>query len=119
MASSAEFDKLNTIYTAIRDIDKIIFSDSSEKIDDIIMAIKNIDKKEFDQENENKIIMGFRDALLKIYKDNIDLLNSNIESPKNPNNEKFVRPNQPILRCNNKIGFKDEREIVDGRCKEE
>ena len=73
-----EFEKLNTIYSAIRDIDRIRNSQSEEKFDDILNVIKDIKKQEFDEENTEKIILGIRDALEKIYRESLIKLNSGI-----------------------------------------
>ena len=73
-----EFEKLNTIYSAIRDIDRIRNSQSEEKFDEILNVIKDIKKQEFDEENTEKIILGIRDALEKIYRESLIKLNSGI-----------------------------------------
>lgn len=74
-----QFEKLNEIYSAIKDVDKIIMSDSKEKLDDVINALKNIDKNKFDKSLENNILFCYRDALVKIYNSSISELNSNIK----------------------------------------
>lgn len=78
MASTPDFEKLCSIYSAIKDIDRIRNSNSEEKFDEILNVIKDIKKTEFDDENMEKIIDGIRDALLKIYKESLIKLNSGI-----------------------------------------
>lgn len=78
MASTPDFEKLCSIYSAIKDIDRIRNSNSEEKFDEILNVIKDIKKTEFDDENMEKIIDGIRDALLKIYKESLTKLNSGI-----------------------------------------
>lgn len=73
-----EFERLNTIYSAIKDIDRIRNSESEEKFDDILNVIKDIKKNEFDDENTEKIILGIRDALEKIYRESLIKLNNGI-----------------------------------------
>lgn len=97
-----EFEKLNELYIAIRDIDKIIMSDSKDKLDDLNNAIKNIDKNKFDKSVENDIIFSYRDALVKIYENCINELNSNI------------KPNDCIKdMLKNKTEVRDERNNPD------
>lgn len=78
MASTPDFEKLCSIYSAIKDIDRIRNSNSEEKFDEILNVIKDIKKTEFDDENMEKIIDGIRDALMKIYKESLTKLNSGI-----------------------------------------
>lgn len=74
-----DFEKLNELWTAIRDVDEIFRSDNDDKIDDIINAVKNINKKEFDIESQNIIVSGFRQGLLNIYKELFESLNNGID----------------------------------------
>ena len=74
-----DFEKLNELWVAIRDVDEIFKSDNDDKIDDIINAVKNINKKEFDAESQNTIVSGFRQGLLNIYKNLFENLNSGID----------------------------------------
>ena len=73
-----EFVKLSTIYEAIKDLDRISKSDNDEKFDDAVNAIKNINRKEFDSDIQNRIINGIREALIKIYQENVNSLNTSI-----------------------------------------
>lgn len=75
----ADFEKLNVLWTAIRDVDEIFKSNTDDKIDDIINAVKNINKKEFDMESQDIIVGGFRQGLLNIYKELFDSLNDGID----------------------------------------
>lgn len=68
-STAEKFDKMKEYYTAIQDIDRISKSDSIDKIDDIIIAVQGIKKSDFDEESTNKIIEGFREALVTMYKD--------------------------------------------------
>lgn len=74
-----DFEKLNELWTAIRDVDEIFKSNTDDKIDDIINAVKNINKKEFDMESQDIIVGGFRQGLLNIYKELFDNLNKGID----------------------------------------
>lgn len=74
-----DFEKLNELWTAIRDVDEIFKSDTDDKIDDIINAVKNINKKEFDMESQDIIVSGFRQGLLNIYRELFDNLNNGID----------------------------------------
>lgn len=76
--ASPDFEKLNLIYSAIRDIDKIRASKSEDKFDEIMNVIKDIKKQEFDEENTEKVIMGIRNALVKIYVNSLGNLNNTI-----------------------------------------
>ena len=74
-----DFERLNELWTAIRDVDEIFRSNNDDKIDDIINAVKNINKKEFDIESQNIIVSGFRQGLLNIYKELFESLNNGID----------------------------------------
>lgn len=76
--ASPDFEKLNLIYSAIRDIDKIRESKSEDKFDEIMNVIKDIKKQEFDKENTEKVIMGIRNALVRIYMNSLGNLNNTI-----------------------------------------
>ena len=75
-----DFEKLNELWGAIRDVDKIYNSTSGERIDNLINAVKNINKSEFHEEAQNKIITGFREGLLNIYKELFNNLNKGIDN---------------------------------------
>lgn len=68
-STAEKFDKMKEYYTAIQDIDRISKSDSIDKIDDIIIAVQGVKKSDFDTVSTKKIIEGFREALVKMYKD--------------------------------------------------
>lgn len=79
MAIKADFEKLEILYTAINDLNKVLESkDSNTRIDDLFNAIKEIDKSEFDADIQDKIISYFKEAIVKIYTDESIRLNSSI-----------------------------------------
>lgn len=67
MVSKVEFEKLDILYSAIKDLDKVIESDSKDKFQEAIDCIKNINKNEFDDSDQNMLITQIRESLLKIY----------------------------------------------------
>ena len=74
-----EFDKLSTVYDAIKGLDKVLESKNDDKIEEVINCIKEIDRSEFDPEIQNRIITDFKEALLKIYNDTLESLNLDID----------------------------------------
>lgn len=73
-----EFDKLSTVYDAIKDLDKVLESKSEDKLEDAINCIKNVNRAEFSPEIQDRIINDFKDALFKIYNDTLSELNLDI-----------------------------------------
>ena len=79
MAIKTDFEKLEILYTAINDLNKVLENkDSNTRIDDLFNAIKEVDKSEFDSEIQDRIIKSFIDAVTKIYTDESIRLNSSI-----------------------------------------
>lgn len=76
----SDFEKLSELWEAIKDIDEIVNSTSEAKIDEVINATKNLDKSLLDTDSQDKIIAGFRNGLLKIYKDLLESLNTGIDN---------------------------------------
>lgn len=62
-----DFEKMQLIYSTIKDIDKILMSNSDEKFDDLVVALKNINRKEISDDVINTIGTALRTALLEIY----------------------------------------------------
>lgn len=79
MAIKSDFEKLETLYTAISDLNKVSADKNSDtKIDDAFNAIKDVNKSEFDDELQNVIINTIKDAVVKIYKEESNRLNNSI-----------------------------------------
>lgn len=67
------------IWSAIKDIDRIKSSTVKEELlDDVWQCIISIDKKEFDSYNTDIIINGIRSALVKLYIEKLNAINSDI-----------------------------------------
>lgn len=81
MAIIDTFEKLNLVFTAIKDIDRINNLNSKEKIDSVNNAVKNLDKKLFDEETAQKISDAYREGLVKIYNSYIESLNVQVHHP--------------------------------------
>ena len=71
-----EFDKLDQLYTALRDIDNVENSKSDCKLDDVWNVIKDIDKTQFDDGIEDDIVSSIRSAIEKIYLNYFNQVNS-------------------------------------------
>lgn len=76
-----EFIKLNNIFSAIKDIDRIYTGNSNNKIDEALLAIKDIDTSEFSDEVKEKIIIDIREGLLGMYRNLHSTLHTGIEAP--------------------------------------
>lgn len=70
------FDKAQKLFDTIKAIDRIKNSDDDDRIDALFTAIKDIDRKDIGHEFEDIIIDSMRDALYKSYKEEIDRMNS-------------------------------------------
>lgn len=110
MTKGTEFEKLSEIYGAIKSIDRIVASDSKEKLDNVLVALKDIKKEEFDSDITLEIINGYRNALLKIYQNIIGDLNTSIENIDNKtenNDDKtlyhFATINSSMNKNNDKV----------------
>ena len=97
MAIKTDFEKLEILYTAINDLNKVLENkDSDTRIDDLFNVIKEVDKSEFDSEIQDRIIKSFIDAVTKIYTDESIRLNSSIGlaftvPPVNSNNRSSIQ----------------------------
>jgi hypothetical protein len=75
------FDKAQKLFDTIKTIDRIKNSDDDDRIDALFTAIKDIDRKDIGHEFEDIIIDSMRDALYKSYKEEIDRMNSLVDKP--------------------------------------
>lgn len=76
MSIKSDFEKLEALYGAIIDLNKVLEDKSSDtRFDDAINCIKEINKSDFDKSIEEDIIKSIKDAVLKIYTDESDRLN--------------------------------------------
>ena len=77
-----EFEKLESVYTAIKDLDRVMDGKSGNKedmFDNAINAIKSIDKRSLDTDIiKEKVITGIREALVKMYMESAEKINSGI-----------------------------------------
>lgn len=84
-----EFEQLDVIYTAIKDIDRICNEKEvpdlvkqpsgalgDNKLDRILFAVKDIDKAKYKETLTNTIITSIREALVLIYQEEFVNLNS-------------------------------------------
>ena len=75
------FDKAQKLFDTIKTIDHIKNSDDDDRIDALFTAIKDIDRKDIGHEFEDIIIDSMRDALHKSYKEEIDRMNNLVDKP--------------------------------------
>lgn len=75
------FDKAQKLFDTIKAIDRIKNSDDDDRIDALFTAIKDIDRKDIGHEFEDIIIDSMRDALHKSYKEEIDRMNNLVDKP--------------------------------------
>ena len=75
------FDKAQKLFDTIKTIDRIKNSDDDDRIDALFTAIKDIDRKDIGHEFEDIIIDSMRDALHKSYKEEIDRMNNLVDKP--------------------------------------
>lgn len=73
------FDKAQKLFDTIKTIDRIKNSEDDDRIDALFTAIKDIDRKDIGREFEDIIIDSMRDALYKSYKEEIDRMNSLVD----------------------------------------
>lgn len=78
-----EFEKLNELYGAIKEVDKLLVTEGSQKdrFDNLVTAIKNIDRNKFPEEYLTSIILYVKAALCQNYNDILEVLNSSISFP--------------------------------------
>lgn len=75
------FDKAQKLFDTIKAIDRIKNSDDDDRIDALFTAIKDIDRKDIGHEFEDIIIDSMRDALHRSYKEEIDRMNGLVDKP--------------------------------------
>lgn len=73
-----EFDELQQVYIAIRDVDAVINGESKTKLEDAWNVISSINKEKFDEGNVSIILETIRACLVQIYRDRQDELNQSI-----------------------------------------
>ena len=73
-----EFEEMQQAYLAIKDIDKVIASESSTKLEDAWNVIAEVGKDKFDTENVDSMLTSMRDALVKIFREKEKMLNDSI-----------------------------------------
>lgn len=73
-----EFDEMKLAYLAIKDVDKVIASDSDSKLEDAWNVISEIGVDKFDEVNTNLILGSIKDALMRIYLEKEQTLNDSI-----------------------------------------
>jgi hypothetical protein len=76
--SSPNFKKAETTWEAIKDLDRILSTQSQEKLDETMHALADIDKTEFSIEDQNKIVSSIRSCLVKIYREAMTSINNDI-----------------------------------------
>lgn len=116
--SRPEFEELESIYVAIKDLDKVINSNSTDKIDEAVNCIKNLDKNQFDSDTQTKILLDLRNGLMKMYSERINHLDESIGAnnqrgnlsplPTNPNRAAIQQYRGTIPNATEKV-------ISDGR----
>ena len=74
-----EFEKLEGVFSAIKEIDRVLLNNTDDIFENVLTAIKDIDKKSLDKDIiKEKVIGGIRESLVKIYKDGFIQTNMNI-----------------------------------------
>lgn len=73
-----EFEELQQTYLAIKDLDQVIASNSTTKLEDAWNVLAQINKDKFEQHFVDGILSTMREALLKIFVDSQTALNSSI-----------------------------------------
>lgn len=74
----SEFEEMKLAYLAIKDVDKVINSDSESKLEDAWNVISEIGVDKFDEVNTNLILGSIKDALMRIYLEKEQTLNDSI-----------------------------------------
>lgn len=65
----SEFEEMQQVYLAIRDLDKVIASDSKAKLEDAWNVIAEVSKDKFDPKYVESILDATRSALIQIFKE--------------------------------------------------
>ena len=74
-----EFEKLEGVFSAVKEIDRILLNNTDDTFEMVLTAIKDIDKKSLDKDIiKDRVIGGIREALVKIYKEGFIETNLNI-----------------------------------------
>lgn len=82
MSVKSDFEKLQSLYSAIIDLNKVLEDKTSDtRFDDAINCIKEINKSDFDKSIEEDIIVSIKNAVLKIYNDESERLNKALTDP--------------------------------------
>lgn len=68
MAVSNKFERLNTLYAAISDLDRVVsIEDDPQLLESVLNAVKDIPKSEYPPEHQDAIILAIRNSLLALY----------------------------------------------------
>ena len=78
MGNLTNFNEVDDLYSAIRNIDRKIAADREDLLDEVWASISGIKKEQFDHENVKVIVNSVRDALLKIYLAKVNEINEAI-----------------------------------------
>lgn len=74
------FIELNELYTAIKDMDRVCSSPSSQetKLEDVLFAVKNVNMSQYKDEYVDTIISSVRKAIVDLYTEKIAEINKSI-----------------------------------------
>lgn len=120
-----EFEEINELYTAIKDIDKIMSrkSNNESRLENVLHVVKEIDKSNYDPEIEESIIKYIRSAILKMYVDRMKTINDQIHvsgqyidqtgTALDPNHIGSIHFGHPV------VGVRSNAGIIDGSSKPE
>lgn len=74
------FIELNELYTAIKDMDRVCRSPSSQetKLEDVLFAVKNVNMSQYKDEYVDTIISSVRKAIVDLYTEKIAEINKSI-----------------------------------------
>ena len=118
-----EFEEINELYTAIKDIDKIMSrtNNNESRLENVLHVVKEIDKSNYDPEIEESIIKYIRSAILKMYVDRMKTINDQIHvsgqyidqtgTVLDPNNIGSIHFGHPI------VGIRSNTGIIEGSSK--
>ncbi len=76
--ASDRFEKLETLYSAIQKLDNSVVEDQN-KLEIIMDAVKGIPMSSYPTDCQDKIIASIREALVRLYTEEIKLLGERIE----------------------------------------
>lgn len=122
-----EFEEIDELYTAIKDIDKIMSraSNNESRLENVLHVVKEIDKSNYDPEIELSIIKYIRSAIMKMYIDRMKTLNESIDitgqyidqqgTVLDPNHIGSIHFKQPVITNNRTLTRYYHNNVMDDK----